>query len=104
MAAERVWRATCELCQFVEEFDGALTVEALGHALREANWHLPIYGGTFHRTCYNRMRAVMGEPPLPDPDPLADLLATVTKVRNTLFHALGIDTAGPRALPERIEP
>lgn len=96
MAAVRLpgqpWRVTCDLCEQTRlELDGDLSVDALGEAIREAGWIMPVYGGTFERECYNRMRLLTGQPPIPEPDPVADLLATVTKVRNTLFHALGIE-------------
>ncbi|QBP30267.1 hypothetical protein KDW77_gp53 [Mycobacterium phage Pinnie] len=96
MAAVRLpgqpWRVTCDLCEQTRlELDGDLSVDALGEAIREAGWIMPVYGGTFERSCYNRMRLLTGQPPIPEPDPVADLLATVTKVRNTLFHALGIE-------------
>ena len=101
MAALRMWVVTCELCGKFKQTDGDLTVDELGAWLTVAGWHVPRYGGTFHRTCYNRMRAVIGEPPLPEPDPVRDLFETVTRVRNTLFHALGIDTTRRPALTER---
>lgn len=107
MAAVRLpgqpWRVTCDLCEQTRlELDGALDVEHLGEEIRAAGWIMPIYGGTFERSCYNRMRILTGQPPLPEPNPVAELLATVTKVRNTLFHALGIEPDRAPAIAGRL--
>lgn len=100
MAAIRVWAVTCELCAGVEQTDGDLTVDELGAWLTVAGWYVPRYGGTFHRTCYNRMRAVLGESPLPEPNPVADLFETVQRVKNIVWQTFGIEPGIPqRALP-----
>lgn len=102
MAAELVWRVTCDLCGRVDDFAGGLNTAELGDALKREGWHLPIYGGTFHRTCYNRMRQITSQPPLPEPDPVAELLETVQRVKNIVWQNFGIEPGSPlRALPER---
>lgn len=95
MAADLMWCVTCELCARVEYADGDLDVDKLGDWLRSAGWYVPIYGGTFHRTCYNRMRAVTGQPPIPEPDPVADLLAIVQRVKNIVWQNFGIEPGIP---------
>lgn len=52
MSARLVWIVTCEVCGTTREFDGSLSVDELGDAIRAAGLELPIYGGTFCNGCY----------------------------------------------------
>lgn len=100
MAARKVWLVECELCGRSDEYDGALTVDELGAAFAIAGWYVPRYGGTFHRKCYNRMRVAMGQPPLPEPDPVRDLFEVVQRVKNIVWQTFGVEPGIPqRALP-----
>jgi len=60
MAARLVWVAQCEVCDQTREFDGSLTVEQLGDAMRAAGWSLPMYGGTFCAGCAAAVRRLSG--------------------------------------------
>lgn len=60
MSARLVWIAECEVCETTSEFDGTLSIEALGEAARAAGWKLPPYGGMFCTRCANAVKALSG--------------------------------------------
>ena len=58
MSARLVWVATCEVCETTKEFDGSLSVDALGRAARAAGWELPVYGGMFCQRCAHAVKTL----------------------------------------------
>lgn len=58
MSARLVWIAACEVCETTSEFDGALSVEALGVSARESGWEMPAYGGMFCARCANAVKTL----------------------------------------------